>query len=119
MNWTDELLKSKKFASRVLHTFTPLLCYLGRVNARDAVTVEGERGIDTMIFKTSLEIALNLFHVTGLILYPLKTSENQRLSGVFRMCEKNPAALGCPRLLKKKKSHDIPRFPRIIFVKTQ
>ena len=30
---------------------------------------------------------VNLFHATGLFLYPLKTPENQRLSDVFRHIE--------------------------------
>ena len=33
-------------------------------------------------------LTLNLFHATGLFLYPLKTSENQRFSDVFRAYRK-------------------------------
>ena len=35
----------------------------------------------------------NSFHATGLFLYPLKTSENQRFSDVFRGYRKRPMAL--------------------------
>ena len=33
--------------------------------------------------------AINLFHASGLFLYPLKTSEDQRYSKVFRVIEKD------------------------------
>ena len=35
---------------------------------------------------------INRFHATGLFLYPLKTSENQRFSDVFRCYRKRPVA---------------------------
>ena len=35
---------------------------------------------------------LNLFHATGLFLYPLKTWENQRFSYIFRGYKKRPVA---------------------------
>ena len=35
---------------------------------------------------------INPFHATGLFLYPLKKSENQRFSVVFRGYRKRPAA---------------------------
>ena len=35
--------------------------------------------------KSSSEICLKLFNVTGLFLFSLKTSENQRFSDVFRV----------------------------------
>ena len=49
---------------------TPLLRYSARntIKVHDAVTVQEEKGTDKMIFITSLEITLNLFHATGLIL---------------------------------------------------
>ena len=36
---------------------------------------------------------VNPFHTTGLFLYPLKTSENQRFFDVFRGCREKPMVL--------------------------
>ena len=40
----------------------------------------------------NLYIVINPFYATGLFLYPLKTSENQRFSDVFRGYRKRPVA---------------------------
>ena len=42
--------------------------------------------------QTLADFLINLFHATGLVRYPLKTSETQRLSGVFRGDQKRPVA---------------------------
>ena len=42
--------------------------------------------------KDCMKLFLNPFHVTDLFRYPLKTSENQRLSDVFRGYQKRPVA---------------------------
>ena len=44
--------------------------------------------------------AVNLFHVTGLILYPLKTSENQRFSDVIRGYRRRPVTWNRLMLIK-------------------
>ena len=48
------------------------------------------------------KIVINPVHVTGLFLYPLKTSENQRFSYIFRGYRKRPVAKnGLNRLILK------------------
>ena len=42
--------------------------------------------------ETLIDFLINPFHATGLFRYPLKTSENQRLSDVFRGYQKRPVA---------------------------
>ena len=54
-----------------------------------------------------LHFGFNPFHVTGLLRYPLKTSENQRFSDVFRGYWKRPVAwngLRCSTFLDLGKS---------------
>ena len=41
-------------------------------------------------FYMMVALDLNTFHATGLFLYPLKTSENQRFSDVSREYRKRP-----------------------------
>ena len=43
---------------------------------------------------SKIVLHVNLFHTTGLFLYPLKTSENQRFSDVFMVYRKRPMAYG-------------------------
>ena len=50
---------------------------------------------------------INSVHVTGLFLYPLKTSENQRFSYVFRGYRKRPVAWNGLIFLKKKSKFDL------------
>ena len=38
------------------------------------------------------KVSINLFHATGIFLYPLKTSKNQRFFDIFRGYRKKPVA---------------------------
>ena len=48
-------------------------------------------GTENSIENSKTEL-FNPFHATGLFLYPLETSENQRFSGVFRGSRKRQMA---------------------------
>ena len=48
--------------------------------------------IDFQAILSAAGFLFNPFHATGLFLYPLKTSENQRFSDVFRGYRKRPVA---------------------------
>ena len=60
------------------------------------------------VFQCSLVFVLqyqniDLFYATGLFLYPLKTSENQRFSNVFRSYRKRPVACNGLKYIETKK----------------
>ena len=57
-------------------------------------TIRQDNAISNIKCYFVFALFLNLFYATGLFLYPLKTSENQRFSDVFRGYRKKPVEWG-------------------------